>query len=148
MIWRGSYGEITGASSAIRRSPRTMRPPAAPRGLRCTNLATARIEAASACPSRRRSGRTLPAVVSLSTIPFSSCSIASPVADPGIEHAVEQVNHQIQTQDDRGNEQNNGLNNDEISVHDTVDQQGSHAGHYEDGLDDDHATQESGELVP
>ena len=33
-------------------------------------------------------------------------------------------------------------------MHDTVDQQRSHARHHEDGLDDDHATQKPAKLIP
>ena len=93
----------------------------APRGLRCANLATARTGAMRACHFRRRSGRALPAVVSLSTMLSSSCGIILPVADAGIEYAVQQVNHQVQGQDNRGDEQDDGLNHDEIPVHNTVD---------------------------
>src|SRR5438552_13108536 len=112
MNWRGSYGESTGASSAITSSARTIRPPMAPRGLRRAKVAAARTGAVRPCHARRRSGRALPAVVSLSTMRFSPCDITSLVADPGIEHAVAQVNQQIKHQDDRGNEQDDGLNHD------------------------------------
>src|SRR5262245_6478193 len=148
MIWRGSYGARTGARRAMTSSARTMKPPMAPRGFRVENLATAITGAASARQSTRMSGMALPAVLSLATIIFSPCGIASLVVDPGIEHAVQQVNHQVQDQDDRGNEQDDGLQHDEIPVHDTIDQQGSHARHHENGLDDDHATQEPAELIP
>src|SRR5262245_33576495 len=118
MIWRGSYGESTGASNAITSSARTIRPPMAPRGLRRTNPATARTGAERPCHARRRSGRALPAVVSLSTMSFSPCDITLLVADPGIEHAVEQVNQQVEHQHDRGDEQDDGLNHDKIPVDD------------------------------
>ncbi len=99
-----------------------MKPPMAPSGFRVENLATAITGAASACQSRRRSGMALPVVVSRSTIIFSLCGIALLVVDSGIEHAVQQVYHQVQDQDDRGDEQDDGLNHDEIPVHDAVDQ--------------------------
>src|SRR5438128_3861517 len=131
MIWRGSYGEITGASRAVASRARTMRPPTAPRGFRLQNLATASTGAANACHSRRISEMALPAAVFLFPITLSSRGIPSLVTDPGIEHAVRQVDHQVQDQDDRGDEQDDGLEHDEISVHDTVDQQGPHPGHHE-----------------
>src|SRR5882724_2197283 len=140
MIWRGSYGASTGARRAMTSSARTMKPPMAPRGFRIENLATAITGARSARQSMRMSGMVLPAVVSRSTIIYSPCGIALLVVDPGIEHAVQQVNHQVQAQDDRSNEQDDGLQHDEIPVHDAVNQQGSHAGHHENGLDDDHAS--------
>src|ERR1700752_4089459 len=99
-------------------SARTMKPPMAPRGFRVENLATAITGAASARQSRCRSGRALPVVVSWSSIIFSLCGIALLVVDPGIEHTVQQVNHQVQDQDDRGDEQDDCLNHDEIPVDD------------------------------
>src|SRR5213594_3934696 len=147
MIWRGSYGEISGARSAVTTRARTMRPPTAPRGLRLANLATAIQGLAGASDSMRVWGTTLPTTVSPPASTSCLRAIVLLVPDPGIEHAVRQVDHQVQDQDDRGDEENDGLQHDEIPVDDAVDQQGSHTRHDEDGLDDDHAAQEPGELI-
>src|SRR2546426_3258254 len=148
MIWRGSYGAIRGARRAVATSARTMRPPRAPRGFRLANLATAIQGAARAGESVSVSRLGLATTVSRPAIIPSSRAIALLVPDPGIEHAVRQVDHQVQDQDDRGDEENDGLQHDEIPVDDAVDQQGPHAGHHEDGLDDDDAAQQPGELIP
>src|SRR5262245_56362016 len=148
MIWRGSYGASSGARSAMASSARTMSPPRAPRGFRRANEASVSTGAASVCHSRRIAGRSFPAVVSLCSISGSFCDVALLVTDTRIEYTVQQVDHQVQNQHDRGDGQHDGLNHDEIPVYDTVDEQGPHAGHDKDGLDDDHAAEEPGELIP
>src|SRR2546422_3127988 len=122
MIWRGSYGEIRGARRAVVTSARTMRPPRAPRGFRLANLATAIQGAARAGDSVAVSRLGLATTVSRPAIIPSSRAIALLVPDPGIEHAVGQVDHQVQDQDDRGDEEDDGLEHDEIPVDDAVDQ--------------------------
>src|SRR6266536_2838773 len=129
MIWRGSYVAITGASRAVASRARTMRPTTAPRGFRRAKVGTASSRAARACHSRRISGMALSTAVAMFPITLSSRGIPSLLADPGIENAVRQVDHQVQDQDYRGDEQDDGLEHDEIPVHDTVDQQSPHPGH-------------------
>src|SRR3989442_7821600 len=152
MICRGSYGEITGARRAVTTSARTIRPPTAPSGFRLENRATALQGPASADDSMRISATAPPAIASLSAAISSSRGIASRAAsslvpDPGIEHAVRQIDHQVQAQDDRGDQQDDRLQHDEIPMDDAVDQQGPHAGHHEDRLDDDDAAKKARELI-
>src|SRR6267142_801670 len=147
MIWRGSYGEISGASSAVRTSARTMRPPTAPRGLRLAKAARTVQGAPRAGHSARVSGVVLATIApEPATIP-SSRGIALLVPHPGIEHAIRQIDQQVEDQDDRGDEDDDRLQHDEVPVDDALDQQRSHARHDEDGLDDDHAAQEPRELI-
>src|SRR5262249_43736856 len=147
MICRGSCGEISGARSAVKTSARTMRPPTAPSGLRLANLMTAVQGACAPGASARVSGTVLATTPSRPASIPSSRAIALLVSDPGIEHAVREVDQQVQGEHDRGDEDDDRLEHDEIPVDDAVDQQCSHAGHGEDGLDDDHAAEKPRELI-
>src|SRR5439155_44621 len=71
MICRGSYGEITGARSAVTTSARTIRPPTAPSGFRLANRATALQGAASPGDARRISRIAFPAAASLAAVSSS-----------------------------------------------------------------------------
>src|SRR2546425_861354 len=100
---------------------------------RCTSRSTVRPAYADTMPttnqgaarpvdSVRVSGMALATIVSRPAIIRSSGGMTLLVPDPGIEHAVRQVDGQVEDQDDRGDQDDNGLQHDEIPVDDTVDQ--------------------------
>src|SRR6266508_4008168 len=126
MIWRGLYGEISGARSAVTTSAKTMSPRMAPRGFLLANPDTAIQVSARGGASRRIPGTVRSTTVSPPAIISSSRGIALLVPNPGIEHAVREVDQQIQDQNDRRDEEDDGLQHDEIPVNDAVDQQGPH----------------------
>src|SRR5881296_2657073 len=108
MICRGSYGAITGASSAVTTSARTINPPTAPSGLRLANRASAFHGVARGFHSTRISGMACPAAVSPRASVFGDGAITLLVANPRIEQAVREVDQQVQDQDDHGEEQDDG----------------------------------------